>query len=101
MGKYLIVYYVDWATTSAAQRKSMKAWTAWYGKLGKAVVEKGAPTMPGKIVTKSGTRAIGANPITGYSVFQADNLGAAVAMAKGCPSLPDDGKVAVYELVAM
>ena len=90
MGKYLFVYYGAWATTPAAQKKSMDAWTAWYGKLGKAVVEKGAPTMPGKIVRKSGIRAIGANPITGYSVFQADNLDAAVAM----------GRVFEFEVVA-
>jgi hypothetical protein len=101
MGKYLVLFYGEWATTPAKQKKSMDEWTTWFGKLGKAVVVKGGPTMPGKIIRKSGTRDIGANPVAGYSVFQADSLDAAVALAKGCPSIPDGFKVAVYEIVSM
>jgi len=101
MGEYLILFYGDWATTPAAQKKSMDEWTAWFGRLGKSVVEKGGPTMPGKIVRKSGTRVIGANPVAGYSVFKADSLDAAIALAKGCPSIPDGFQVAVYEIVNM
>ncbi len=102
MAKYLFVYYGGMmAATPAGQKKSMDQWMAWFGKLGKAVVEPGAPTVPGKTVSKVGVRATGANPITGYSVIKADSMDAATAMARGCPSIPEGGKVAVYELLPM
>ncbi len=103
MGNYLFVYYGDMgmAATPAEQKKSMDAWMGWFGKMGKAVVDGGAPTKPGKIVSKSGARAISANPVTGYTIIKAANLDAAVLMAKGCPSIPADGQVAVYELLPM
>ncbi len=34
---------------------------------------------------------------TGYSIFKADSLNAAVAMAKGCPVLQGGGQISVYE----
>ncbi len=102
MGNYIFVYYGGMtATTPAEQGKSMEEWMGWFGKLGKAVVDTGAPTKPGKIVNKSGAEAISANPVTGYSIIEADNQDAAVVMARGCPSIPDDGQVAVYELLPM
>jgi len=102
MGKYLYVYYGGkMAATPAEQKKSMDAWTGWFGKLGKSVVDMGAPTMPGKIVGKGGARAIGANPVTGYSVIKASSLDEAVVIAEGCPAIPEGGQVAVYELMAM
>ena len=102
MANYLFVYYGGMmAATPAEQKKSMEVWMAWFGKLGKAVVDGGAPTKPGKIVSKGSAKSIGANPVTGYSIIKADNLDAAVLMAKGCPSIPDGGQVAVYELLPM
>jgi hypothetical protein len=102
MAKYLFVYYGGMvATTPAARQKSMAAWVKWFEKMGKAVVEMGAPTMPGKMVRKSGARAIRKEPVTGYSIIKADDLAAAVEIAKGCPSIPEGGSVAVYETFAM
>lgn len=102
MAKYLYVYYGGMmAGTPAEQKKSMDEWMAWFGKLGTAVVDVGAPTMPGKIAAKGSVKAIGAKPVTGYSIIKADSLDAAVAMAKGCPSIPEGGQVAVYELMPM
>ena len=102
MAKYLFVYYGGMmADTPAKQKKSMDAWMGWFGKLGKAVVDGGAPTMPGKIVSSSGTKSTGAKPVTGYSIIQAANLEAAVVMAKGCPSIPEGGQVAIYETLPM
>ena len=104
MHKYLFVFYgglTPDTSTPAQQKKEMDAWMGWFGKMGKAVVQNGGPAMPGKIVSKSGVRAIGKDPVTGYSIIQAKDLAAAVEMAKGCPSIPEGGKVAVYETMAM
>ena len=73
----------------------------WFEKLGKAVVEMGAPTMPGKIVRSSAVASIRKEPVTGYSIIQAGDLNAAVKMAKGCPSIPEGGSVAIYETLTM
>ena len=81
--------------------KSMATWLAWFGKLGKAVVDAGAPTMPGKIVSAGGVKSIGTKPVTGYSILQAENIDAAIAMAKSAPALADGGQVAVYTLMPM
>jgi hypothetical protein len=102
MANFLFVYYGGMmAATPAEQKKVMKAWMGWFGKLGKAVVDGGAPTKPGKRVGKDSVKAIGTNPVTGYSIIKADNLDAALVLAKGCPIFQGGGQVAVYELLPM
>jgi len=101
--KFLFVYYGGMmAATPAQQKKSMEAWMGWFKGMGKSLVDMGAATKPGgKTVGKGGARATGKDMVTGYSVVMADNLGAAVALAKTCPSIPDGGRVAIYELMPM
>lgn len=102
MRKYLFVYYQTLtATTPEEKKKSRYDWIEWFDKLGQAMVDDGAPTKPGKLVSKSDTSAVLENPITGYSIIQADNMEKAVEMAKGCPGIPDGGQVAVYETLVM
>jgi len=100
---YLFVYYGGMASTAtpAQQEKSIQIWTGWFDKLGKAVVEMGAPTKPGKTVTKAGARPAGKNGVAGYSVVKANNLGAAVNLAKSHPDVPRGLKIGVCELVSM
>jgi hypothetical protein len=102
MANYLLVYYGGgMAATPAEQKKSMDAWMGWFGKLGKAVVDMGAPTKPGKLVSKAGAKDISADPVTGYTIIKADSLNAATTIAKGCPNISDGGQVAVYEILPM
>jgi hypothetical protein len=102
MGNYLFAFYGSiWPETPEEQEKVKGAWMGWFGELGDAIVEQGAPLIPGKIVSKSGNEDVGANPIRGYTVVKADNLDAAIRMAEGCPGIPDGGQLAVYELTAM
>ena len=102
MTKYLLVFYGGAnASTPAAENKSMDAWMGWFGKLGKAVVDMGAPTAPGKIIRASGMRAVGKDPVTGYTIIQAADMKAAVELAKGTPNIPAGGSVAVYEILPM
>jgi hypothetical protein len=100
VAKYLFVYYGGKMETDPKMaEKSMAAWNKWFGGLGKAVVDGGSPTLPGKIVAASGVKNVTAKPVTGYSILQANSLDAAVAMAKTCPIIADGGQVAVYELL--
>jgi hypothetical protein len=102
--KFLFVYYGGMmAATPAAQKKSMEAWMGWFKGMGKGLADMGASTKPGgMMVGKGGAKAIAmGDMVTGYSVVMTDNMDAAVKMAKGSPSMPDGGSVAVYELMPM
>lgn len=102
MAKYLLVYYGGKMEMDPAKaKKSMAAWMAWFGGLGKAVVDSGNPTMPGKIISAAGTRSIGARPVTGYSIIHAESMDAALLMAKNCPHIAEGGSVAVYSIMPM
>ena len=82
--------------------KVMAAWNKWYGDMGSAVVDGGAPVGPSKTVSKSGVSDNGgANPLSGYTVVSAADIDAATKMAKGCPILDDNGSVEVAPIMEM
>jgi hypothetical protein len=62
------------------------------------VVDGGNPVSQVKTIAANGSVSDGGvNPSTGYSVLKADNLDAAVAMAKGCPVLSGGASIEVAE----
>ena len=102
MADYFLGFYSSiWPETPEEQQKVMGEWGRWFEQLGDAVKEPGAPTVPGKIVSKDGAFDIRENPLKGYTVIKADNLDAAVRLAEQCPGIRDGGRIAVYELVPM
>jgi hypothetical protein len=102
MPKFLYAYHGGKTPSSPEEgAKVMAAWNAWFGTLGGAVVDGGAPvgqshTVSGKGATGNG----GANPVSGYSIVTADDYDAAIAIAKGCPILAA-GTVEVAQIVEM
>ena len=84
-------------------QKVMEAWMAWYGSMGDAVTNGGAPVGMSKTVSLSGVEDNGgANPLSGYTVVKADTIEAACEMAKGCPLVQDgSGSVEVAEVLQM
>jgi hypothetical protein len=103
MGKYLLAYRGgSVAETEAEQQAQMAAWGAWFGKLGSAVADPGAPFAGSASVSSSGEVADNATSgLTGYTVLEADSLSVATAHAKDCPLLSDGGMIDVYEAHAM
>ena len=101
MANYLLVYHGggDMSTaTPEEQEKTMQAWMGWFGSLGPAVVDGGNPVGRAWTIQGDGTvEGGGANPCTGYSVLKADNMDAALVMAKGCPNLASGGTVELCE----
>ena len=75
----------------------MNLWETWFGSLGEAIVDGGNPIAFAKTVASDGSVADGGglSPLTGYSLINADNIDAAVEMAKGCPVLANNGSVEV------
>jgi hypothetical protein len=101
--KFLLVYYGGKMETDPKKAKaSQDAWMKWFQDMGKAVADMGSSTMPGKTVKgKTATKGVPGDPVTGYSVLQADDIDAAVALAKKSPHLAAEGQIAVYEIMPM
>ncbi len=78
------------------------AWGQWFQEIGGIVVDFGHRVGRVSALGSSGTdTGAGRDVLTGYVVITADNLEAAVAVAKGCPGLQHGGGVEVGETVAM
>jgi hypothetical protein len=100
MAKYLLVYHGgSMPEGEAAQSTVMAAWGTWFQKLGPALADGGNPTSQAKTIAGDGSVSAGggANPATGYSLIEADNLDAAVELAKGCPVLGGGASIEVAE----
>jgi hypothetical protein len=90
------------AETEEAQQEAMAAWGAWFGSLGEAVVDSGAPFGGSEALGSDGSSAPGgATGLTGYSIVAADDLDAAVGLARSCPIFAAGGAVDVYEAISM
>jgi hypothetical protein len=96
MAKYLFVYHGgSMAATDEERQEAMARWGAWFGELGAAVVDAGAPIADRRNVGADD----GANPATGYSVIEASSLDDAAAKAQGCPVIANGGSVEVGECI--
>ena len=87
------------AETPEDQAREMEAWMSWMGGLAAAMVDGGNPVGAARTMDSAGSvsEGGGANPITGYSVIQAESLDAAVELARGCPILASGGSVEIAE----
>ncbi len=94
VGKYVLVYRGGEMAEPEEQAAVMAAWGAWFGGLGAAVVDGGAPfgasaAVDGDVVAQ----------LTGYSILEASDLATATQMAAGCPIRTSGGSVEVYEAI--
>lgn len=104
MGKYVFGYHGGgMAETEEEQARVMAAWGSWMGELGSALTDPGNAIMQAKTVNADGTitEGGGANPLTGYSIVEANSLDGAIALAKGCPIFESGGSVEVAETIEM
>lgn len=101
MAKYVLLYSGGgMAATQAERDKVNQAWGAWFGKLGKAVVDAGNPFSDKvKSVASDGRVKEGASGerASGYSIVEASSVDQAAELAKSCPVLTSGGKITVYE----
>ena len=102
MPEYIIAYHGGKEPGSPEEGAAQMAkWKAWMDGLGEAIVNPGTPMGMNKKVTSDGVSdEDGANRLTGYSIVKADNMDAAIEMAKACPFL-EIGTLEVAELMQM
>lgn len=103
MPKFVFAYHGGkMPETPEEGERVMAAWTQWLQGMGTAVVDGGNPVGPSQTVSGSGVANDGgSNPLSGYSLVSADNIGKAVEMAKGCPIIEAGGSVEVAEAMEM
>lgn len=104
MPKYILAYHGgSMPATPEEGEKVMAAWNAWYGAIGPSLADGGAAC--GKSMTVNSDASVsqggGSNPLSGYTVVNADSHDAANAIAKGSPILAAGGTVEVCELLDM
>jgi len=99
MKKFIYVYYAG-PDTDAGDNA---AWEAWFGQLGKTLVDPGNPFVEGgKAVHEGGVMDVKEMPVTGYSIINAESMDEAVELAKGSPlTKNNNGAVCVYEAIPM
>ena len=81
----------------------MADWVAWFESLGAAVIDGGNPVGLSSTVHSDGSVSNdgGSNPLSGYSLVQAEDLGQAIDLARGCPILKAQGSVEIAEAIDM
>lgn len=104
MTKYILAYHGGGMPASPAEgAKIMEAWNNWYAKIGDKLADGGSAFGKSMTVNSNGSvsQGGGANPLSGYTVVNADSYDAANAIAKGSPILEAGGSVEVCEFIDM
>ncbi len=94
--------------TEAENKAENQAWGAFMGGLGqKGQLVGGFPLVSGgAVVSPNGTTNAPVNSgaegiVGGYLIVKADSLDAAIAIAKDCPHVTNEGNIEVRELAPM
>jgi hypothetical protein len=104
MSKYVLAYHGgSMPESEAEQAQVMAAWGSWFESIGPNVVDGGSPTGQSRTIASDGSVSDGggANPLSGYSLVNANDLDDATRLAKGCPILESGGSVEVAEAIEM
>ena len=104
MATYLLSYHGGgMGDTPEQQAEELAKWQAWFGSIGPDMVDPGLPIAFAQTVAPSGAVSDGggANPVTGYTILRAADIGAAVDVARRCPLLGTGGSIEVGQTLDM
>ncbi len=94
MKKFVAIYYAPAEAMAAMANitpeqaaEGMKPWMAWKDKCGDAMVDLGAPLMPGQNIDASGNWKSSGTEVSGYSILQGESAEAVQALFEGHPHL--------------
>ncbi|MCO4236941.1 YciI family protein [Pseudarthrobacter raffinosi] len=104
MSKFLFVYHAPMTPAEAAPAPEdmaavMAEWNAWAAKVGDGMVDFGTPLANGVRVSPGGATAPSQREVAGYSLIEAENVEAALELAKQHPHLnmPGGCEIEVHE----
>jgi hypothetical protein len=105
MAKYLVLYHADVSAEEQMQQSQedgdaeMQAWMAWAGRIGDALLDFGTPLGNSRTVTSTGASPLPATA-AGYSIVDAADADAAVALMDGHPHLKT-GTIELLETIEL
>lgn len=79
----------------------MQKWGAWYGSIGEALVDGGAPFGEASSVGPDGASTPNPAVMSGYTIITADDMAAATVIAQGSPVLESGHSVQISQCVDM
>jgi hypothetical protein len=103
MPHYIIAYHGGRPPESPEEGAAHKVkWGAWIGGLGEAAINPGTPLGMSTMINAEGVLEEGGpEPMSGFSIVAADDLDAALAIAKSCPFLDIGGTLEVAQVMNM
>lgn len=103
MEKYVFVYHGGPKFASPEEgRVHMQRWMAWMEVLGTAVIDRGLAVGKSCTAARNGISDNGGpNPISGFTVIQAENMDAALEMASKSPHVDAGGSIEVAPVMRM
>ncbi len=104
MSTFVFIYHAPMTPEEAAPPSSeqmegvMQAWNDWAGRVGDGMVDFGTPLAGGVRVTTAGTSP-SEREVAGYSIIEADDMDAALELARNHPHLnmPGGCEIEVHE----
>ena len=104
MTRYVFIYHAPMTPADATpptpeqMETVMAEWNNWAGRVGEGMVDFGTPLAGGTRVTNDGTSP-STRDVAGYSIIEAADMDAALALAKGHPHLmmPGGCEIEVHE----
>ncbi len=85
----------------AVMEAVMQEWGAWYGSMGDALIDGGAPFGEAASIGPDGSSTTNPASMTGYTIVTADDMAGATALAKGCPVLKNGHTVQICQAIDM
>ena len=109
MKKFLVIYSTPEAAadmmknvTPEEMQAGMEPWYVWAKRCGEGLVDLGSPLGNGRVVTSGGSAPSGEN-VAGYSMLQAEDSEAAIALVQDHPHLgwTEGCAIEVYECMPL
>ena len=104
MPNYVLTYHGEMGPmpeSEEAMGAIMAVWGAWYGSMGDALVDGGAPFGVSTSVGPDGSSTANPAAMTGYTIVNVADMEAATAIAQGCPVLESGNTVQISETFDM
>lgn len=103
MQKFMLAYHGGNQPSSKEEGMAhMQKWKLWIESLGDQVINPGTPLPVSKIITNEGVQEDTMdNAMNGFAVIQAENLNAALEIAKTDPFLNMGGQIRVSQMMEM
>lgn len=101
MPKFVLAFRGGMPKSPDEGQKMMTDWNAWMAELGPALVDKGAGFGKSHFLTGPGSEGKAGDALSGYSLVEAKDTDAALAMARKNPIFSLGGTIEVAECMQM